>query len=556
MGIPVESVQTHILTYEELLAQLRRAEQLLTGLDSEPFPEVAGALCSARASLEQLLEMRTGELQRLGTAIECAAESIIITAADGAIAYVNPAFELVTGYSRTEVLGKQPRILKSGRHDEAFYRSMWATLLAGDVWQGRITNRRKDGSFFEEVATISSIRDSAGGITGFVGVKRDVTRETQLEAQLRQAQKMEAVGRLAGGVAHDFNNILTVINGYSDLALAKMPGDDPLRGYLSEIRAAGERAATLTRQLLAFSRRQNTRPQRLDLNAVVESAARMFTRMTGGRSAINLVLEPGTLPVMADEAQMHQVLMNLVTNALDAMPGGGVIGISTSRATKAHLQLRDKDAQSGYAKLSISDTGEGMSEETLAHIFEPFFTTKEVGKGTGLGLPTVQGIVEERGGWIDVESRPGSGSRFDIFLPLALPGDVAGRTELGQAVPGRGGPETILLVDDQKDVRRFVSAVLKDYGYFVLEAGSPSEAARREREWRGSIDLLLTDFIMPGMNGRQLAMLLQERRPAMKVMYLTGHATEILRQEEDSHDLLHKPFTPEALAAKVRKVLG
>ncbi|MBL8294384.1 MAG: PAS domain S-box protein [Bryobacterales bacterium] len=546
------------LTYEDLLARIRNAEELLADSPADPLQEVTGALRAARTSLEQLFGQRTEDLQRLGTAIECAAESILITSADGTIGYVNPAFEEVTGYTRAEVLGRQPNILKSGRHDDAFYRTMWETLLAGNVWQGRITNRKKDGSLFEEAATISPIRDSNGAITGFVGVKRDITRELQLEAQLLQAQKMEAVGRLAGGVAHDFNNLLTVINGYTDLVLAKLPSVDPNRGHLAEVRTAGERAAALTRQLLAFSRRQNVRPQLLDLNTVVEAAARMFTRMTGGQSSVTLHLEDGPLPVLADEGQLDQVLMNLVTNALDAMPSGGTIEIATAKVDTPVPGLHRRTAPGGLARLAVSDTGQGMDKETLSHIFEPFFTTKEVGKGTGLGLPTVQGIVDQSGGWIEVHSEIGRGTRFEIFLPLAAhgrgPKGKASRPSPSQT----GGLETVLLVDDQQDVRRFASTVLRSYGYEVLEADGSDDAIKQEREWQGKIHLLLTDLMMPGMNGRELATVLRQRRPDIKVIYLSGHPAELLAQAANNpaDDLIHKPFTPESLAARVRKTLG
>jgi len=546
------------LTYEDLLARIRHAEELLADSPVGPLGEVTGALRAARTSLEQLIGQRTEDLQRLGTAIECAAESIVITSADGIIGYVNPAFEEVTGYTRAEVLGQRPNLLKSGRHDDSFYQKMWETLLAGDVWQGRITNRKKDGSLYEEAATISPIRDGDGAITGFVGVKRDITRELQLEAQLLQAQKMEAVGRLAGGVAHDFNNLLTVINGYSDLVLAKLPSVDPNRGHLAEIRTAGERAAALTRQLLAFSRRQNIRPQLLDLSTVVEAAARMFTRMTGGQSSVTLRLEDGPLPVLADEGQLNQVLMNLVTNALDAMPGGGTIEITTAKVDAPASGLHRRSVPGGLASLAVSDSGQGMDEETLSHIFEPFFTTKEVGKGTGLGLPTVQGIVDQSGGWIEVRSEVGRGTRFEIFLPLAAHGRCPKGKESHRSSSQAGGLETVLLVDDQQEVRRFASTVLRSYGYEVLEADGSDQAIKQEQDWRGKIHLLLTDLMMPGMNGRELASVLRERRPGMKVIYLSGHPTELLAQAANNpaDDFIHKPFTPESLAARVRKALG
>ena len=319
----------------------------------------------------------------LATAVDQSAETIVITDAAGTISYVNPAFEKATGYTRAEVIGQNPRLLKSGKQDAEFYRQMWTVLSRGEVWNGRFINRRKDGTLFEEEGTISPVRDAAGKIVNYVAAKRDVTNETRLEAQLRQAQKMEAVGSLAGGVAHDFNNLLGVIMGYGEIVYRQLAGEDPLKGKVGQILKAAERAAGLTRQLLAFSRKQVLQPKILDLNAVVSDMDKMLRRLIGEDIELTTLLEPHLGSVRADPGQIEQVVMNLVVNARDAMPEGGRLTIETRNADlDAEYAATHPPARPGpYVVLVVTDTGSGMDAATQARIFEPFFTTKGVGEG-------------------------------------------------------------------------------------------------------------------------------------------------------------------------------
>ena len=359
------------------------------------------------------------ERERLLAAIDQVGESVVITALDGTITYVNPAFEAVTGYARAEVVGKNPRLLKSGVQSPEVYRTLWDTVASGKTWQGRLVNRRKDGRLYTEDATISPVRDAAGVVTSYVGVKRDITRELELEAQLRQAQRMESIGRLAGGVAHDFNNLLSVILSYTGFALTALPKGHALHEDLLEVQLAGERAAALTRQLLAFSRKQVLRPVVLDLGQVLSEMEKLLRRTLGEDIELSLVQAPELAVVRADPGQIEQVLLNLAINARDAMPHGGRLTITTGNVEldAAHAE-RHPGAQPGpHVMLAVSDTGVGIDEQTQTRIFEPFFTTKEPGKGTGLGLSTVHGIVQQSGGSITVTSSPGQGASFQIYLP-------------------------------------------------------------------------------------------------------------------------------------------
>lgn len=370
------------------------------------------AIALARVWLDQ-------ERRRLSAAIEQAAESVVITDMAGDILYVNPAFERTTGYSRTEVLGRNPRILKSNRQDAAFYKQMWATLTTGQTWKGHLVNKKKDGAFYTEEATISPVLDEKGSIVNYVALKRDVTRELQLEEQLRQAQKMEAVGRLAGGIAHDFNNLLTVLIGNAALALDVLPPDHPVYSDLQVIERSARRAADLTRQLLAFARRQISHPQILDLNELILGIEEMLRRLI--RADIELVTALASVRghVRADIGQLEQVLVNLVVNARDAMPNGGKLTLETADVVvnEDHVRRHPEVPPGEYVRLAVTDTGIGMTESVKAHLFEPFFTTKEVGQGTGLGLATCFGLVKQNDGYILVDSEPGQGASFKIFLP-------------------------------------------------------------------------------------------------------------------------------------------
>ncbi len=512
--------------------------------------------------IEDISERKQAEqaLVRLATAVEQAGESIVITDTDGTIQYVNPAFERTTGYARDEIIGQNPRVLKSEKQDSAFYGDLWETIQRGDVWTGHFTNRKKDGSLYEEEATISPVRDASGNVVNFVAVKRDVTKEVGLENQLMQAQKMEAVGQLAGGIAHDFNNLLTAVIGYSQLALRNLGDRDPLRADICEIEKAGLRAAELTGQLLAFSRKQVFQPKKLALNALVTDLQKMLRRLIGEdiELAALLDLELGT--VKADPGQLQQVIMNLIVNARDAMPEGGKLTIETANVdldsdyAAQHFEV----IPGAYCMLAISDNGFGMDEETRSHIFEPFFTTKGLGRGTGLGLSTVYGIVKQSGGHISVYSEPGHGTTFQIYLPRVV--ELAEDEDLRReplSLPN--GDETLLLVEDEAAVRELAARVLREYGYTVLEASDPSQALRAIDEHSADeVQLLVTDVVMPQMSGRDLAEHLAPLRPDMRVLYVSGYTDRAIVHHgvlDEGTPFLQKPFTAEALVSKVREVL-
>jgi nitrogen-specific signal transduction histidine kinase len=387
----------------------------------------------------------------------------------------------------------------------------------------------------------------------------DVTDSRRLEGQLRQAQKMEAVGRLAGGVAHDFNNLLTVITSYSELLLEDLGSGDPKRDDVEQIRKAAQGAAGLTRQLLAFSRQQVLEPKVLDLKATVAGTEKLLKRLIGEDIQLTTSLAPDLGAVKADPGQLEQVIMNLAVNARDAMPTGGRLTIEAANVDmdEAYVGEHAPARPGRYVMLALSDTGIGMDEQTKARIFEPFFTTKEVGKGTGLGLATVYGIVKQAGGFIWVYSEPGRGTSFKVYLPRvnepAAPDEVRPATR----APGRG-TETVLLVEDAASVRLVTRQVLERFGYAVLEAPEGDTALRLATKHRGPIHLLLTDVVMPGISGRDLAQQLAPLRPEMKVLYASGYANNAIIQHgilEPGIAYLQKPFTPETLARRVREVL-
>jgi PAS domain S-box-containing protein len=494
----------------------------------------------------------------LATAVDQSAETIMITDAAGTISYVNPAFEKATGYTREEVIGHNPRLLKSGQQDAEFYRQMWTVLSRGEIWSGRFINRRKDGTHFEETATISPVRDAAGQIVNYVAVKRDVTNENRLEAQLRQAQKMEAVGSLAGGVAHDFNNLLGVIMGYGEIVYRQLAGEDPLKGKVGQILKAAERAAGLTRQLLAFSRKQVLQPKILDLNTVVSDMDKMLRRLIGEDVEFTTLLEPHLGSVRADPGQIEQVVMNLVVNSRDAMPEGGRLTIETHNADlDAEYAATHSPARPGpYVALVITDSGSGMDAATQARIFEPFFSTKGVGKGTGLGLATVYGIVKQSEGHIWVYSEVGVGTTFKVYLPRI--DEEAALERPPEPGPLLRGSETVLLVEDAESLRELLREALETNGYTVLVARDGAEALQIAAAHAGPIHMLVTDVIMPGMSGPKIVDLLAPRRPEMKVLFVSGYSDESLTRHGlvgPGRAFLSKPFGPEVLLRKVRESL-
>lgn len=389
------------------------------------------------------------------------------------------------------------------------------------------------------------------------GITRDVTERKHLEEQLRNAQQLEAIGRLAGGVAHDFNNILSIIMGHAELLLASGV-DERSRLGLEQMRRAGERAASLTQQLLAFSRKQVLQPRVLDLNETVADVQKMLSRVIGEDIELIARLHPSLMMVKADPSQIEQVLINLAVNARDAMPHGGRLAMETSNLELREDAAREMDLTPGrYVMLKVSDTGNGMDAATLSHVFEPFFTTKAVGKGTGLGLSTVYGIVKQSGGSIQVESEPGNGTSFRISLP-ATDGESRKQADRAAHTGVGGGAETILVAEDEPDLRELTRIFLESYGYNVLEAGSAEEAMRTAEEFGGPIHLLLTDVIMPGMSGRQLAEKIVCKSPNTKIVYMTGYTDDMIVQHkvlEPGVQLLQKPFTKAELALKVRSTL-
>jgi len=617
------------------------------------------------------------------TALEAAANPIIISRRDGIIIWVNKAFEQLSGYTRGEVLGQSTSLLKSGQQSSSFYKNMWATILSGQRWRGELVNRRKDGSFYQEEMTITPVQNGAGDITHFIAIKlditerkrteericrlaqvvensaeliaiadpdgrisianqallqatgyqeseiigerfgktlisrnnppaldeeirartiftggwrgecisrrkdnsdfptflstgqikdsqglvigifgiaQDITDRKRLEEQLAVSQKMEAVGLLAGGVAHDFNNLLGVIIGYSELVLDGFPPDDPRCHQLQQVKKAGLRATSLTRQLLAFSRKQIFQPRILDINALVTDFSKMLRRMVGEDIELVSILKPGIGQIKADPGQIEQVIMNLVVNSRDAMPTGGKLIIETANADlddEAYCPSHPAVQPGRYVMVAVSDTGVGMDAKTQARIFEPFFTTKEQGKGTGLGLATVYGVVKQSDGYIWVYSELGKGTTFKIYLPRI---DQAAQTvamDRSKAELLRGS-ETILLVEDADPLRALTCALLEKNGYTVLAAENGTEAIELAERKDQPIHLLFTDVVMPGMSGRELANYLTARRPDMRVIYMSGYTNDAIAHHgvlDPGIFFIEKPFSQEALMRKLREVL-
>lgn len=506
-------------------------------------------------------EKREEQRRRLLTAaLECAVNAVLITDAEGRISWVNAAFTQLTGYSREEAVGQSPRILKSGRHDGAFYKKMWDTISSGSTWHGELVNRRKDGSLYTEETTISPVLGAYGEIASFVCFKRDISLEVDLSRQLHQAQRLEAVGRLAGGVAHDFNNILSIITGNAELALGDLAPQHPAVEGLREIAEASRRAAALTRQLLAFSRKQILQPRVLDLNDLVAGTEKMLRRLIGEDITLRTRLQPNLLPIKADPGQLEQILMNLAINARDAMPQGGELTFATDNAEihETYPGLGGVQVHSGgYVRLTVTDTGQGMDEETLSRIFEPFFTTKEKGKGTGLGLSTVYGIVKQSGGYIWVDSSLGKGSSFVVDFPRA---DDSSPDPWRPPEPASaaGGGETILVVEDDAKLLKLASAILRRAGYEVFTAGSGPQALQLIEAESPNLHLLVTDVVMPGMSGRVLSERMRELHPAIQVLYTSGYTEDAIVHHgvlDAGTNLLEKPYSNDALLGAVRRVL-
>ena len=496
---------------------------------------------------------------RLATAVEQAAETIEITDARGIIVYVNPAFERTTGYSYREAVGRNPRLLKSGRHDDGFYRALWQTIAGGKVWSGRFQNKKKDGTVFHEDASISPVKDESGNIVNFVAVKRDVTQELLLEKQLKQAQKLESIAALAGGIAHDFNNLLTIASGYTELLLLENGADGPGHQELKSIQHALARGAELVKRILTFSRQIETFPRVLNLNEEIQQAERLLIRTIPKMIDIELDLADDLQRVSADPGQIEQVLLNLAINARDAMPEGGKLVLATRNVhldedyCRVHVDVQEGD----YVMLEVSDTGHGMDSETVERIFEPFYSTKKPGKGTGLGLAMVFGIVKGHNGHVQCYSEPGQGTAFKIYIPAIQEMEAEREVSSTQQFESFGS-ETVLLIDDEELIRDLGTKILTRAGYTVLTASNGYEGLEIYRKRQEEIGLVLLDMLMPGMGGGQCLQELLSINPDVKVAIASGfslHRQTRAVLESGVKGFMNKPFRVSEVLRTVRKIL-
>lgn len=491
---------------------------------------------------------------------ENAADMIALVDVNGQRLYNSPSYEKLLGYSSDE-LAKTSAYDQI--HPEDRDRVKDAAEQARRSGHGRPVEyrlRHKNGHWLTLESTASVVKDSQGNIEKLVIVNRDITERKQLQEQLYLSQKLEAVGRLSGGVAHDFNNILGVIIGYSEALETRIPETDPFREAVDEIRNAGKRAASLTQQLLAFSRKQILEPKALDLKMVVRDLEKMLRRLIGEDIDLKIVLPETLGTIRADRGQIEQVLLNLVVNARDAMPQGGQLTIETA---DSELSQSDRErfryvTPGRYVMLRVADSGCGMDTELQSHIFEPFFTTKEKGKGTGLGLATVYGVIKQSGGYIWVDSEQGKGTSFRIYLPQVKESPETAIEEKPSAKATMRVPRTILVVEDERSLRKLACATLSEAGYIVLEAPDAARAIQLSHETRTPIHLLLTDVVMPAMSGPQLAQELLPLRPEMTVLYMSGYTDGALADHgvlESGISVLHKPFTRGQLVQRVEEAL-
>ncbi len=494
----------------------------------------------------------------LTTAISHTAESIEITDYEGKIVYVNPAYEKQTGYTLAEVMGKNPSVLNSGRQDKKFYTELWDTIKKGEVWSGHFSNRTKAGVLFEEDATISPVRDKQGNITHFVAVKRDVTEELLLERQLRQSQKMEAIGTLAGGITHDFNNILTAILGYSELALYNKQDMVKQEGYLREILAGSNRAKELVKQILTFSRQQEYEQAPLILSSVVKEVMKFMESIIPKMIHIVVDMRDNRSMIMGNSTQIHQVIMNLCSNANHAMKEkGGTLTVILEKTKISHDDYLSREMGEGdFMRLSVSDTGCGMGQDVLEKIFDPYFTTKSRDEGTGLGLSVVHGIVQEHHGIIQVKSELGQGSTFEIYLPVHSQLG-AGSDEARQDIVG--GTERILFVDDELMVCRLAESMLSELGYNVTVKQDSQAALEMYREDAANYDLLICDKNMPELDGIGLIDGIHDISPRFPVILTSGDIkalSEVDLKAHHIHAICPKPFQLQNFSSLIRTVFS
>ena len=522
--------------------------------------DLGGDLGHALAAIEQREALAMAQVQaaRSAAALEQTAEAAIITDPTGMIVQVNPAFERITGYTSAEIGGKNPRILKSGRQDAAFYTAMWSKLRSGEIWSGEVTNLRKDGRAYIAETVISPVRGADGTIVHYVGLQRDVTEERALTERLRQVQRVEELGKLTGGIAHDFNNLLTVVLSNLSLAEAELgPVPVPVRDYLADIGEASRRGGAMVRKLLAVGRQGRLVLATADPGQVVRDAERMLRRVIPENVEISTDIEPYLPAIHADVGAIEQMLLNLATNARDAMPDGGRLVIGVRREVLGAEAARAENVPAGsYVVISADDTGMGMDEATQRRVFEPFFTTKPVGKGTGLGLAMVFGLVRQHGGFIQVTSALGRGTSMRLCFPASA-GQAAPCSQAAAAAPAQRGNERILLVEDEAPLRLAGTRVLSRLGYTVVQAAHGEEAWEIFQREADTLDLVLSDAVMPKMSGLALLGRIRESGSAVPFLLTSGYAEGISDAPSDlpAPPIIAKPWSPGELSSKVRQML-
>lgn len=525
--------------------------------DETELHDAAGQLIGIRAIGRDTTRQRLAEEQfyKLSRAFDQAPVAMAITDAQGRVQYVNARFTATTGRTLEQILDENLDVLRDGHPDEASYQQFWATVRAGSEWGGELMRHGPDRKVVWESVQVSCLRNPSGEVTNLLCLRSDITARKQLEEQLRQAQKMESLGTLAGGIAHDFNNLLAIINGYAEISLIQADNVEAIQKNVREIRRAADRAIGLVRQILTFSRKAETRFAPLDLNALIRELSALMSETFPRNITLHQALQPDLPPLHADQNQVQQIVLNLCVNARDAMPDGGSITVTTSVVAPADLPAGMPHRRAS-ACLQVSDTGTGIPPEVRARIFEPFFTTKKVNQGTGLGLAVVYGIAASHEGFIDVDSTPGAGSTFRVYLPLAEGlSEVPARIASTHFPPGT---ETVLVVDDEAPLRKLVELTLARNGYDVTGAGDGIEAIEMLTRREHRFDLILLDLNMPGATGVEVLRVIRAVSPHSRVLVTTGHLTPAARGELEKlgqRDFLRKPYPLDELGRQLRTIL-